>query len=238
MKRTCVLLFAIFLFALKLTAQEPALAQPPEKQAIPVVRFIFDWRIQNPPRYSIAVDSAGRATYKSEPAVDPNGGSAPEPYLVEWTAAEPTRAKIFDSAKKLNFFDGNFESKAKVAVTGLKTLMYKDLSRDNSTSYNYSTNPTVAELTHLFQSIATTAEMGRKLAHDVRFDKLGVDADLKALQEQQKHGDALEIEAIASTLQKIANDSSMFRMSQQRAKQILRGAGLSDAPPTVGEMQQ
>jgi hypothetical protein len=230
MKRTFLLLSALFLTTLTASAQAPAQTQKPQKQGTPVVQFILDWRAQNPPRYSVAIDADGRATYHSEPTADAHGGSAPEPYLVEWTADEATRGKIFECAQKLNFFQGKFESKAKVAMTGVKTLSYKDQSRDTSTSYNYSDNPLIRELTHIFQSIQTTAEMGRKLNYDLRYDKLGVDADLKSLQEQQHDGNAIEFGSIRPILQRIVDDPAMMRMSQQRATAILRAAGLGLAP--------
>lgn len=231
MKRKLLLLSALFLVALTVSAQEPAPALPPNKTATAVVRFTMDWASQNPPRYSVAIDSEGRATYHSEPTATANGGSAPGTYIVEWTANEGTRRKIFDSAQKLNLFQGNFASKAKVAMTGVKTLSYKDQSRDVSTTFNYSDNSLIREITHIFQSIETTAEMGRKLNYDVRFDKLGVDADLKALQEQQHDGNAIEFGSIRPILQKIAEDPGMMRMSQQRAKTMLKTAGL--VPPTA-----
>jgi hypothetical protein len=229
MKRTFPLLSVLFLIALTAPAQEPAQAEPPNKPGTPVVQFILDWRAQNPPRYSVTIASDGRATYHSEPAADANGGSSPAAYFVEWTATEATRRKVFDGAQKLNFFQGRFESKAKVAMTGVKTLSYKDPSHDTSTSYNYSENASIRELTQIFQSIATTAEMGRKLNYDVRYDKLGVDADLKALVEEQHDGTAIEIVAIRPVLQRISEDPAMMRMSQQRAKAILRTAGLIPA---------
>lgn len=228
MKRTIALL-AVFLFvALAAFAQGASQAPPPERPGTPVVRFLFDWPVQNPPRYSIAIDSAGRATYRSEPSADPNGGSAPDPYRVEWTVSEATRTKVFDAARQLNYFQGKFETRSKVAQTGTKSLTYKDSSRDISTSYNYSENPLIRDLTRIFQSIAATAEMGRKLTYDARYNKLGVEADLKALQEQQKSGDAIELLSIAPVLQQIANDNAMFRMSQQRARVILKAAGVPE----------
>ncbi len=225
-----LVLFLLLLVSAAALAQEPAQAQPPGKYASAVVQYLSDWRAQDPPRYSIAVDSAGRATYHSEPAADPNGGSAPEPYEVEWTASNSVREKIFELAAKANYFHGNFASKAKVADTGLKTLTYKDQTRDFSTSYNFSENPAVRDLTEIFQRIAFTAEMGRKLAHDARYDKLAIDADLKTLQEQQKAGEALEFGSIQPILQQIADNTAMLRMAQQRARDILRAAGLSTQP--------
>lgn len=243
MKRTIAALIpALLLFACSLFAQEPAQAEPPKAEsaatsATPVVQFTFDWRALNPPRYSIAIDSTGRATYHSEPSADPNGGAAPEPYHLEWTASEATRTKIFEDARKVNYFDGQFESKIKVAQTGVKTLTFKDPSRTHSTSYNYSENPTIRELTQIFQAIGATAEIGRRLGHDLRFDKLAIDRDLKDLQASQKQGAALEINAVSPVLQQIAQNPAVMKMSQQRARQILAAAGLSTSGPERAAQQ-
>ena len=230
MKAKSFLIAAVLLFGARVWAQEPAQAEPPKAEssissATPVVRFVFDWKPQNPPRYSVAVDSTGRATYHSEPSPDLNGGSAPEPYQVEWTVSEETRTKIFDDARKLNYFEGNFEAKAKVAQTGVKTLTYRDPTHDHSTTYNYSENPSIREVTQIFQSMATAAEAGRKLTHDLRYDKLGIDRDLKSLQESQKGGFAMELGSVVPILQQIAEDPAVMRMSQQRARQILAAGG-------------
>ena len=234
--RTSCLLALVLIAGSGLNSQEPAQANPPEKKTVPVVQFVLDWRAQNPPRYSVAIASDGRATYHSEPTADPNGGTAPDPYQVEWTMSEPTRNKIFDYAEKLDFFrNDNFESKLKVAKTGMKTLTYRDSTRDFSATFNYSENPMVRELTHIFQSIASTAELGRKLTHDLRFDKLGIDADLKSLQEQQKIGDAIEFGSVAPILQRIVNDPNMMRMSQQRAKDLLRASGYTGQSATAAK---
>ena len=235
MKPSLALISRLFLFALFATF---AAAQNPPNladAATPRVSFSLDWPAQNPPRYSITLDSNGHLTYRSEPTADPNGGTAPTPFVVQWTATDNTRNKVFDSVRKLNYFQGNFESKAKVAHTGQKTLAYQDASHHTSTRFNYSDNPLVRDLAQTFQSIATTAEMGRKLTYDARFDKLGIDADLKALQEQQHEGNAIEFGSIQPVLQHIAEDPAFMRMSQQRAKDILRAAGLSATTPTEAE---
>ncbi len=232
MKRTILPLLIVLFLSFALGAQEPV--QASAKPGSPVVGFLFDWSVQNPPRYAITVDSTGRAVYRCEPSVDTNGGSAPDPYSVEWSVSDATRSKLFESAEKLDYFKGGaYDTKAKIAKTGVKTLTYKDGNRDFSASYNYSENPLVRDLTRIFQSIATTAEMGRKLEHDLRYDKLGIDADLKSLQEQQKMGDAIEFGSIAPVLQQIANNPNMMRMSQQRAREMLHAAGLPNSQTTA-----
>src|SRR5581483_243303 len=78
MPRIVAALVCLLLSCAILPAQEPAQSTPLRKPVIPTVTYISDWRAQDPPRYSIAVDSTGRATYHSEPAADPNGGTAAE----------------------------------------------------------------------------------------------------------------------------------------------------------------
>lgn len=234
MKKIVALLSIFVCSALSSYAQETAQATTPGKPGIPVVQFTCDWRAQNPPLYSIAIDSAGRATYHSQPTADPNGGSAPPPYSVEWTAGNETRAKIFEAIEKLDYLQGNFETHARVAQTGIKTITYKDLSHNTSITYNYSDNPSLQNLTRMFLSIQSTAEAGRQLAHDLRYDKLAIDADLKSLQEQQRSGNAIEFGSVEPILQRIANDPAMMRMSQQRARAMLQAAGLSLSPPPDG----
>ena len=235
MKPSLLLISTIFLCVALAPAQDPVRPQPQAKTGSPLVRFEQDWPALNPPRYFIEVDAQGHATYRSEPAADSNGGSAPDSYVVEWTATEATCSKVFESIKKLNYLQGHFASKAKVANTGIKTLGYKDAEHDASTTYNYSDNPVLRDLTQIFQSIAATAETGRRLAHDLRFDKLGVDAELKALQEQQRSNQAIEFDSVRPILQKIADDPAMMRMSQQRAKEILKSAGPGAEPSSTAE---
>ena len=100
--------------------------------------------------------------------------------------SEANRSKIFDLAKKLNYFQGDFDSHLKrIAQTGSKTLEYKSATRHGSTHYNWSQNPDVQELTRLFLAIATTLDYGRKLSFQYRFDKLGMDARLRELADLQ-----------------------------------------------------
>lgn len=229
MTRSFACCLAMILLAIPGVAQD-APANAPATGA--TVRFELEWKEQNPPHYAITLDSAGHAQYSSEPTVGADGGTAPDPYVVEWAATEATRTKVFDGVQRLGYLQGQFESRAKVAKTGDKTLTFKDASHNNSVHYNYSENPQIKELTQMFQAIATTAEITRKLTHDARFDKLGVDADLKALQDEQREGTAIEIVAAQAILQKIADDPNMMRISQQRAKAILRTAGVSPSQTT------
>ncbi len=178
----------------------------------------MDWPVQTPPKYAIALTSSGDATY-TEPNPDDN-------FTLHWKASEQFRTQVFEAARRLNYFQGDFKSKAKVASTGEKTLTYRNGSRETSTQYNYSSSPDLRELTALFQAVATTIQLGRRLEHNARFDRLSLSSDLKTLRDEQTRGAAAEIKAIQPILEKIAANPAYMHLARQRAAEILEAAGL------------
>ena len=150
---------------------------------------------------------------------------------------DANRQKIFELARKLDYFQANFEAKQKnIAKTGQKMLGYHGRAAgggqniEHSTTYNYSPNPDVQELTRLFQAIAATVDYGRKLEFKYRFDKLGIDAELKALQDMQASHYVEELQAIEPILQKIADDPNMMHINRVTARQLLKTTSISGVP--------
>jgi hypothetical protein len=221
-----------FLWALCAIAQAVHQVTPVEPPTGSYVTFKFDWD-QGLPwlRYSIAVDDSGSAHF--EGVGNPSESGDGDTYSQEFTVTDANRQKIFELARKLDFFTGNFEAKQKnIAKTGQKTLGYHGRTPgggpgvDHSSTYNYSTNSDVQELTRLFQAIATTIGFGRKLAFQYRFDKLGMDAKLKALQDMQASHYIEELQAIEPILQKIADDPNMMHINRITARQLLKSMGI------------
>jgi hypothetical protein len=70
-------------------------------------------------------------------------------------------------------------------------------------------------------------EFGRKLEHLYRFEKLGVDRELKRMEELKRSNQLPEVQALQPILKKIANDRAVVNVARQRA---LRLMGQSDAP--------
>lgn len=220
-------------WAMPVVAQSPDLEPNRSGTPVPIVSFEFEHPGVDPAHYVIAVESTGVAAYRSEPLAEK--GQAPgDPYIVKFTASQATRDKIFKLARQVNFFKGQFDyTKTRIANTGVKTLTYKeghlpnDLEHSNKgqqsqTTYNWSENPAIQELTRMFQGISTTIEFARRLDFARRFDKLGLDAELKRMAEMQKSGQLEEVQAIAPTLKNIANDVSVMHIARQRAQEILK----------------
>jgi hypothetical protein len=191
--------------------------EPQFQKDSPIINFTLDFPGGSPPFYNIAIDTTGRAEYKSTPTKSPG-----DPYLLKFTASESTRARLFELARQLNYFRGNFNyTKNKVAFTGNKTLAYQDGADERQATYNWSENPQIQELTTLFQNIEETIELGRQLEDKYRYDKLGVDAILKDLEQECKDNRLAELQAIQPILSKVAKDSAMMNISRRRAEFLL-----------------
>ena len=206
---------------------------PVEHDGGSYIVFKFDWDQARPwVKYTISVDDAGKAHFEGVGHPDESGDS--DNYTQDFTVTDACRQKLFELAKRTDYFKSVPEIKQKnIAKTGQKTLAYhkggeNDASAVTSATYNYSTSPDVQELTRTFQAIAMTMDFGRKLAFDYRFNKLGLDARLNSLQEMQKAHFVEELQAIEPILTKIANDSNIMHINQVTAKQLLKTIG-----PTV-----
>lgn len=193
------------------------------------VWFDFAWDLGIPwQRYSIQVQTDGKTHFNGTP--NPSLGSDADPVQQDFTMSEANRQKIFDLARKLNYFQGDFDSHLKrIAQTGSKTLMYKSAQVQGSSTYNYSQNPEVQQLTKLFLGLATTLDYGRKLAWNYRFDKLGMNQTLSELEQLQTGHQVEELSAIEPILRKIAGDPSLMHISRQSAQHLLKTITVSDA---------
>ncbi|HKD83980.1 MAG TPA: hypothetical protein VKB58_04465 [Terriglobales bacterium] len=219
MKRWLRLLL-FFLPALSL-AQQPVPAPAASLPAQASIEFSFDWPQGIPwQSYSITTDSEGKTHFSGIPHPDESNDT--DSVQQDFTMSEANRQKIFELAQKLDYFQRDYDSHLKhVAFTGKKTLQYKSPQLSGSTSYNYTQNADVDELTRIFLAIATTIDFGRKLAFQYRFDKLGMSQRLTELDEMYTGHRAEELSIIAPILRKIANDPNMMNISQQTARRLL-----------------
>jgi len=214
---------AIVLFAaLPVAAQQPSPSPPSAIPSQASIRFSFDW-LQGIPwqKYTIDVQSDGKSHFEGVPHPDETNDT--DTVQQDFTISAANRAKIFELAQKANYFHGDFDSHAKhIARTGVKTLQYESPQMNGSTSYNWSQNADIQQLTHFFQGIATTIDCGRKLAFQYRFDKLGMDQRLKELEGAQASHEVEELQIIVPILRKIAADPNMMNISRESAQRLLR----------------
>jgi len=226
MRRVLILLTASAL----LYAQEAQHhSKPQQRPAVPTVTFTLNWPSAEPHRYIIEVDSTSNGAYHSWTADSTaERADADDSYVLKFAVSPAARDRIFALAGQLKYFNGDFEyHKRPVASTGDKTLAYADSDQHYETRYNWSENAGIDELTLLFQGMSATVESGRRLEHLHRFDRLGLDEELKNLEHAAVEHRASELQIIAPVLLEIADDPAVLNMARQRARHILQIGGVS-----------
>jgi hypothetical protein len=228
-----------------MSAAQTSLGAPPpmasQSSVSATVSYEVDSANRDPAKYSLTIDGAGHAVYtaadKPDPKTSPDDDIAPAPpYRVEFEVSPPTRERLFSLAQQLNYFAGDYEfRKHKIADTGQKTLRYHDPTRDTSTVFHWSENREIQDISNIFESIALTQALARKIQFMRRFDKLGLDDVLKRMEDLQRQNDLLEIQSIAPTLRLVANDTSLMHVARERAARLLDqiDAAQSAAPPST-----
>jgi hypothetical protein len=207
-------------------------AQPAAPAAKPAeVSFQFDRPGLPVPRFTLRIRENGEAEYQAE-----EKGSAADGGTAQYAVAKQvdstvklsaaTVARIFKTARELGHFDMTCESKAKnIANTGKKTLSYDGADGKGSCTYNYSANKDVDALTDTFLGIAFTMDEGRRLEFLHRYDRLGLDAEMTALQQAAESGRALELGTIAPVLTAIAGDNAVMQRVRLQAARMLEQSG-------------
>ncbi len=203
-------------------AQTPKLEPGTANPALPIVAFDFVLHGATPPHYAIAVEPDGKATYRADEA--PAADSAPlQPYLAQFVVSQPTRQRIFELTRALKCFKGNYEYHGgRIANMGAKKLKCTYADRETLTEFNYTTNPQMQQLVTIFQNIGNTLEFGRRLAYLYRFDRLGLDAELRAMEDAARNNRLQEVQAVAPQLERIFDDAGVMNISRRRAEHLLQ----------------
>jgi hypothetical protein len=190
------------------------------------VTFTLDFPGSQPGHYSVTVQSDGKARYESSGKTFPESDEKDD-FDYDFAISPATRETIFDLSEKAGYFQKDLDSHRKnMAFTGKKTLGYKDAHRSGESTYNYSPNVAVQELTTLFQGLSATVELGHRLEYSLRYQKLALAEELKRTEESARLNPPVEIQAIAPILQQIIADSSVMNVTRARAQRLLeRPAG-------------
>ena len=214
------------LYAARLLVFLPAFVLSQTNQEQTTVAFTLDFPGSQPGHYSVQVQSDGKARYESSGRPS-SGSDESDNFDYEFTISPATREKIFSLSAKAGYFQKDLDSHRKnMAFTGKKTLSYKDAQRSGESTYNYSPDVAVQELTNLFQGLSATLELGHRLEYSLRYQKLALAEDLKRTEESARLSPPVEIQAIAPILQQIIADPSVMNVTRARAQRLLeRPAG-------------
>lgn len=191
----------------------------------PSVTFTLDFPGSNPGHYEITIGKDGHGTYTSNGQLSHDSEPA-DPVVLQFAVSDKVRDEVFDLAQRCHYFAGNVDSGHKnIANTGAKTLTFRDGERNSSTTYNYSLLVPVQQITDIFQNLSTTLEYGRRLTFFHKYEKLALDEELKNMEEMQRDKTLGDVQAIAKTLNDIANDRTVMNVSRSRAMRLLLLAG-------------
>ena len=211
------------------------------------VTFRFLYKQMHPARYDITVRSDGTASYESQDEAPVITAGPPENpsyqksktenvqndaeeikgdvYHRNFQITPSLKTRIFDLAKLANHFDGDFDfRKHNVAFTGKKTLVYSDGVHSTQTTYNWSENQAINELTDIFNRISQTFEFGQRLSFEYRFQKLDLDKELGSMEDIAKRGGLAELHVIVPLLQQLSTDRSVMHVARERAARLLKRA--------------
>ncbi len=201
-----------------------------QQDAVPTIAFTCDFPGSVPSHYEVSVAADGHSSYFSQTKPDSNPGteasdSSDNDYRAAFTLPPSTVTRIFDLAKKSNYFSGEIDSKKRTASTGTKTLSYHSSSQNIQATYNYSNVPGVEDITTAFQGLAETMEFVRRLNYDLQYQKLALDDELKRMEEMASRGAIQPVSLADTLLEKIANDPTIMNVSRARAQRLLASAG-------------
>jgi hypothetical protein len=211
-----------------------AMGQNPQLQTrnggrFPTVVFSSVLWNANPASYSIAIDGTGAATYQStQESVDRMG----VPYSIEFQTTDATRRIVFNIARELNLFNGDFPvSLASPETAPVRTLAYHDITFNNHMTYSDSTDSQIQELTSVFEEISATFEFARRLSYLHQHDKERLEPELTRMQASAERHMLRELQAVTPALKSIALDSTLSESVRKQAQAILVLAHKPNATP-------
>jgi hypothetical protein len=169
------------------------------------------------PEYiGVTVNSDGTGSYDGRQLSDP-----PSPQPFKLSAA--TTQRIFALAAELHDFQSvDLESHKKVANLGRKTFTYEKDGQKFSAEFNYTVRREAQDLADLFEKIASVEEHIQTLEFSMKYDHLGLPAELLRIQIDLDNKALAEPELMVPTLEEIARDPRFLHLAQVRAQAILQ----------------
>jgi hypothetical protein len=173
------------------------------------------------------VNLQGEGRYIEFPA-DPPDGPAARPVLFKLTSRTLQRLLSAHDDVVLRSQQGTCGTRLKnIASTGKKTVTFYDGDKSVACVFDHSDDPGINGVADGFQAIAETLQYGERLENTHRFDRLGLDALMDSLVEENRQGRAIEMQVIATTLQSILDDDHVIERARRKAARLLQDA----APP-------
>jgi hypothetical protein len=181
--------------------------------------FQLDFPGQQTPHYEIMLAEDGRGSY------DTDAIEAQDKQPMSFSIGAADAAPLFALARQLQFFHGEFAASRKVAFMGTKSLRYIGPDGSGQTTFTYTENKKLEQLTTNLQSLALTLQMGQQLLADSRFNRMAVNQDMVELKDSLRRHTAAYPQAIAPVLAVIVDDAKVIAPARRDATTILQSSG-------------
>lgn len=144
-----------------------------------------------------------------------------DPGSSSFQVSSALRARMFSLADKLHDFNGlDLDVHRKIAYLGEKTFKWEQGSQSYETKFNYTLNPTAAELLQIFEGLARQQELFELINRSMRYDRLGVNDALVQLETDMNRGLLPEPQGLLPLLDQIGADERIVDIARQRARSL------------------
>lgn len=164
-----------------------------------------------PPYMELKIDRQGKVEYREGPDEE-------NPILIDLGKADADQ--LYDLADRLGHFNRKLESGLPVAKMGEKTFRWEAGAASQEQKFNYTLDPDGQALQDWFERICESARLHIDLERTARFEKLGVNKALLALEVAWDHHRLVGLSQFLPLLDRIAKNSSYLNMDRDRAARL------------------
>jgi hypothetical protein len=206
-----------------------ALALPSHGEAGPVVQVDYSNPGLTPSHWTFVLHPDGSGHFRSERdhalAGSPRIFKSPELVAPDQDRDVQLSAqfaeRVFEVARKHNWFSVECESRMKVAFQGWKKLSYTGPGGQGYCKFNYSKDKEIQALGDSMVAVATTILEGARLELLLQHDRLGLDKEMGFVEEAAGDGRVQQICAIRGILERLAGDPAVMERVRKRARVLL-----------------
>ena len=183
------------------------------------ITFTYSNPALEPGSYSLEIHEDGSGSYHSEPG---RAASPRPPFDRAIVVGGQLRSRLFAAARKHRLFATECAMhKGNLAFTGDKTLRYAGTEGSGSCAFIYARDAQLQILADQLIALGSTLEQGRQLELLLSHDKLGLDAAIGSLAEEQASGRAAEIENLLPVLHAIAANPEVLNRTRARTTALI-----------------
>ncbi len=186
----------------------PAAAQTKAEKLL----YVKSFPGSNPSYQQLEIQRDGMGVYQeAEEEADP----------VNLQLPAKVATQVFELAKELEYFRQPLESGLNIAKMGEKTFRYQG-EQTHSQTFNYTTVPAAQKLLDLCERIAESQRLFIRLEYTLKFDRLGVNDALIAIDAALKRDRLMGAQHMLPMLDQIINSKRYMNISRSRADAIAR----------------